>query len=90
MPQAAPLQINKPSGSPLKPNTLLRSKNSFNKQTQKEHHDGKSILRCLHIDLLKMFVLDYHYLHLVCEGITKRFLLRLKESRGKNIKKFIE
>jgi len=56
----------------LEEKELLRDNDSFRKQTQAEHHTGRSILERLPIDMVACFSLDY--MHLVCLGIMRKLL----------------
>lgn len=58
----------------LKQDAELRTDQSFRSRSQPKHHNGKSPLEELDIDMVKRFPLDY--MHLVCLGIVK-LLLRL-------------
>lgn len=53
---------------------VRRTDESFRKQTQKDHHNGTSILTNVsNLDMINAFPLDY--LHLICLGIVKKLLL---------------
>lgn len=53
----------------------LRTDTSFMNRTDEEHHKGVSPFVALNIGMVTHFPLDY--MHLVCLGVTWRFLLLL-------------
>lgn len=58
-----------------KTDAQLRTDTSFMNRTDEEHHKGLSPFVALNIGMVTHFPLDY--MHLVCLGVTKRFLLLL-------------
>lgn len=58
-----------------KTDAQLRTDTRFMNRTDEEHHKGVSPFVALNIGMVTHFPLDY--MHLVCLGVTKRFLLLL-------------
>jgi len=54
-----------------KANSILRTDDSFRQQTQNEHHNGRSIIEELNINMVNAF--PYEYMHLVCLGVKTAF-----------------
>ena len=65
-------------------NVPLRTKQSFIQQLDKKHHNGRSPLLVLNVDMINWFPLDY--MHLVLLGVFKRLLDIWKGSWNKRSK----
>lgn len=56
-------------------NAEVRTDSSFSRKLDEEHHNGESPFQKLTIGMISKFPLDY--MHLVCLGVTKRWILTL-------------
>ena len=65
---------------PISTSARLRTDEDFNKRTDEDHHVMECPLDPLPIGFVSMFGLDF--MHLVCLGVTKRFLMYWKGPVG--------
>ena len=65
-------------------NSKKRTDDSFRTKQYESHHVGTSPLLQLPVNIIELFPLDY--MHLLCLGVSKRLLKRVKSSKSYSIK----